>query len=305
MKRKAIYILIFPVLALGLYHGYARRTAAPVQPEQAGPAEEMVADQQVLQFDLTAYTDRGTKRWEVKGRSANMVDEMVELKDLSATTYGQDNTLALKAEEGVYDKEQNTVHLEKNVVITTSDGAKVLSDTMDWDGKHNVITTDSIVTIEREEIVLSGRGVKGEPELRKAQFTEDVRIEMDSVDGVGGVGGPTVITCDGILDIDYEKNVAVFNDNVKIVDDKGEITADKLYAYLNPETKTISKAIARGNVRIMRGGNSSTCEEAVYLPEERKVLLTGRPEIVIYPDKEFDAAIFTAPGLGGKKDEPR
>ena len=96
--------------------------------------------------------------------------------------------------------------------------------------------------------------------------------------------GATVITCDGPLDIDYEKNLAVFNNNVKIVDEKGEVTSNRLDAYLNRQTKAIVKAIAKGEVKILRNNNYSYSDEAVYLAREHKVVLTGRPKIVIYPE---------------------
>jgi len=289
MYRVLIFFILFAVAVSGCAGKEQEEKPQVPDFERAKQAEEKPADQQVLQFDLTSYTDGGTKRWEVKGKSANVVNEMVEMEDINATTYGEDNTLGLRADEGTYDKELNKVHLESNVVITTSDGAELTADTMDWDSKNNVITSESPVKIEREEITLSAKGVKGEPDLRKAQFEKDVKIDM--------YDGATVITCDGIMEVDYEKNIAIFNDNVKIVDEKGQITSDVLYAYLNPETKTIDKAIAKGNVKIIRGNNHSKSEEAVYLAEEKRVILKGRPEIVMFPDEKFDTSFF------GEKDE--
>jgi len=284
MYRLLIFFILFAVAISGCAGKEQEEEPQVPDFERAEQAEENPSDQQVLQFDLTSYTEGGTKRWEVKGKSANVVNEMVELEDIIATTYGEDNTLALSADEGTYNKKLNKVRLESNVVITTSDGAEVTTDTMDWDSKNNVISSDSIVKVEREEIVLTGKGVTGEPELRKAQFEKDVKIDM--------YDGATIITCDGIMEVDYEKNTAIFNDNVKIVDEKGQITSDVLYAYLNPETKTIVKAIAKGNVKIIRGNNHSKSEEAVYLAEEKRVILKGRPEIVMFPDEKFDAAFF-------------
>lgn len=286
MYRLLIFFVLFAVAISGCAAKEQEEPQVPEVPdfERAKQAGEDPAGQQVLQFDLTSYTDGGTKRWEVKGKSANVVNEMVELEDINATTYGEDNTIALRADEGTYDRELNKVRLEKNVVITTSDGAEVTTDTMDWDSKNNVISSDSIVKVEREEIILTGKGVKGEPELRKAQFEKDVKIDM--------YDGATVITCDGMMEVDYEKNIAIFNDNVKIVDEKGQITSDVLYAYLNPETKTIVKAIAKGNVRIIRGNNHSKSEEAIYLAEEKRVILKGKPEIVMFPDEKFDTSFF-------------
>jgi LPS export ABC transporter protein LptC len=281
MRNAGIFILIGVLLIAGC----AQKKEEPLsESERAELLKDAGIEQKVLAFDLTAYTDRGAKRWEVKGTSANVVDNIVELEDLIARTYGEENTLTLTADGGTYDKVAGTIHLENNVVITTSDGARVLTDVMDWDSKNNVITTDSLVTIEREAITLWGRGTRGEPELKKVQFLKDIRVEMDK--------GATVITCDGPLDVDYENNVGAFNNNVKIVDEKGEVTSDTLDAYLNPETKAIVKAIARGEVKIVRGDNYSESEEAIYLAEEHKVVLTGRPTIVFYPDEKFEATFL-------------
>jgi len=278
-------ILIFSIIAIVVLSGCATKEETASKPEEAEILEGKDIDQKVLKFDLTSYTDKGGKRWEVKGESANMVDDVVELKNITATTYGKENILTLSADEGLYNKVLNKIHLEKNVIITSDDGARVLADAMDWDSQNNVITTDSLVEIERDEIKLWGRCVKGEPELKQVQFEKDIRIEMDE--------GATVITCDGPMYIDYEKNLATFNNNVKIVDEKGEVTAEKLNAHLNPETKAIVKATAKGNVKILRGENYSYSEEALYLAEEHKVILSGRPKLVIYPEERLDTSLFS------------
>jgi len=277
-------ILTLLIVVVFIVSGCAEKKEETTNLQRAEFSDTEGLDQKVLQFDLTAYTDQGAKRWEIKGKSADVVDHIVELKDIVASTYGKNNTLTLKATEGTYDKEANKVQFVKDVVITTSDGAKVLAETMDWDSKNNIITADGAVKIEREEITLWGRGVRGEPELKQARFDKEIKIEMDD--------GQTVITCDGPMDIDYENNSAVFKNNVKIVDLKGEVSSNTLQAYLNPKTKEIVKAIATGDVRIIRGDNHSKSQEAIYLAEEHKVVLTGRPEITIYPDEEFDASIL-------------
>jgi len=251
--------------------------------ENLNTAGEMQVDQKVLQFDLVAYTDKGIKKWEVKGNSANLVDETIELTNIIATTYGEEEA-TLKSDEGIYDKEANKVSLKKNVVVTTQDGGTLLTEAIDWDSKDNIITTDKLVEIRRDQIRLYGTGVKGEPQLKRVQFKKEITVEMEE--------GATVMTCDGPLNIDYEKNLAIFNNNVKIVDEKGEVASDRLDAYLNPETKVIAKAIAIGSVKISRDDNYSHSEAATYLLEEHKVVLTGRPQLVIYPDQEFDASFF-------------
>lgn len=282
MIRKLVYILVFFVF---VFSGCApKQQEEVIESDRAELPEKGDIEQKVLQFDLIAYTDRGAKRWEIKGTSANVLGQIVELKDIVASTYGEKDTLTLAATEGIYDKAANKIQFVKDVVITTSDGARVLAETMDWDSKNNIITADGPVKIEREAITLWGKGVRGEPELKQARFKKEIKVEMDK--------GATVITCDGPLDVDYEENSAIFNNNVKIVDEKGEVTSNILQAYLNPETKAITKAIATGGVKILRGENFSQSEKAIYLVEEHRVILTGSPEITIYPDEEFDASIL-------------
>jgi len=277
-------LLTFLIIAMLVLSGCAAKEETASKPEETETLEGKDIGQKVLKFDLTSYADRGAKRWEVKGESADMVDDLVELKNITATTYGKKNILTLRADEGLYNKALNKIHLEKNVIITSEDGARVLADEMDWDSQTNVITTDSLIEIERDEIKLWGRCAKGEPELKQVRFEKNIRIEMDE--------GATVITCDGPMDIDYEKNSAIFNNNVKIVDEKGEVTAEKLIAHLNPETKAIVKATAKGNVKILRGENYSYSEEALYLAEEHRVILSGRPQLVIYPEERLDTSLF-------------
>jgi LPS export ABC transporter protein LptC len=276
-------------IAILVFSGCGQEESVELSP-RAPSSEEETADQKVLQFDLTAYTEQGAKRWEIKGRSANVIDHIVKLQDISAITYGRKNTLELTADEGTYDKMTNKIYFVKNVVINSSDGARVSAETMDWDSKTNVILADGRVKIEREEITLWGRGVTGEPELKKARFREDVRIEM--------YNGTTIITCEGPLDIDYEKNMATFNEDVKIKDAKGEVTSKKLFAYLNPDSKAITKAIAKGEVKIKRGENFSQSDEVIYLAEERKVIMKGSPQLIIYPEENFEASLFGDTGDG-------
>ena len=51
----------------------------------------------------------------------------------------------------------------------------------------------------------------------------------------------------------------------------------------------IEKIIARGNVRVVRGLNTSYSEEAVYSAAEKKLTLSGRPKLVIISTEQLDA----------------
>jgi len=52
----------------------------------------------------------------------------------------------------------------------------------------------------------------------------------------------------------------------------------------------VNKIVALGNVRIIRGDNISYSREAIYTAIDKKITLTGRPQIIIYQTENADAA---------------
>jgi len=44
----------------------------------------------------------------------------------------------------------------------------------------------------------------------------------------------------------------------------------------------IEKLVARGNVKIVKGENTSYSDEATYLGADKKIILTGKPRLVLY-----------------------
>ena len=108
------------------------------------------------------------------------------------------------------------------------------------------------------------------------ELKENAKVEMKP---------STVITCEGSLEFDYELGVAVFNDKVVITDERGEISADKITAYIDKDNKNVREIVAEGNVRIKRGENNTYSEKAVYNAVDGKITLVGAPKLVIYPEE--------------------
>ncbi len=132
---------------------------------------------------------------------------------------------------------------------------------------------------------------------------KNVRLDIQPDDKKENKKEKIVITCDGPLDIDYDKNIAVFNNNVKVEKPDLTIYSDKMQVYFTPKqgdgvkaqespvmSSSINKIIALGNVRIDRSGNTSYSQEAIYTALDKKITLTGRPQIVIYQTGDMNAA---------------
>lgn len=305
------FILLIGLIIFFTPYSFAEKEEKPA----AKKDQTQEADQQISEFSLTGYGEKGKRNWDLAGKSADIFTDVVKLTDVVGNLYGKEEDIKLTADRGDFSKTDGKVHLEKNVVVTTSSGTKLTTDSLDWDRKNQLVTTDDVVNIQRQNMVTVATGAKGEPSLKKVALKKDVQVNINPVDpkkGEAGVAEKIVITCDGPLEIDYEKNVATFNDNVKVLREDSTIYSDKMDIYFlssgqgsaaaaekeNKESaqmpgfmgSKIEKIVARGNVKVIRGENVSYSQEAIYSAKDKKLILSGRPKLIIYSTEEFTGA---------------
>ena len=261
------------------------------------------SDQQIGDFSLSGFGDKGKKSWDLAGKSADIFNEVVKLKKVVGNNYAPNDTINLTADNGDFNKKSGLVHLEDNVVITTASGSKLTTDTLDWDRKQQIVKTLDRVNLARQDMNLSGQGAQGHTALKQIVLNKDVRLDIQMQDKQVKKKEKIVITCDGPLDVDYEKNIAIFNNNVKVEKPDLMIYSDKMQVYFSTKqqdkvsvqspaamSSSINKIIALGNVRIIRGENISYSQEAIYTAIDKKITLTGRPQIIIYQTESINAA---------------
>jgi len=289
-KHKTI-ILAFALLFLALTNLLA---------EEAKETKESPC--QIGDFSLAGFGDKGKKSWDLAGKSADIYNEVVKLKQVNGNHYADGNNINLTADKGDFNKKNGLVHLENNVVITTSSGTKLTTDSLDWDRKQQIISTLDKINLERADMNLSGQCAKGQTALKQVVLEKNIRLDIASLDKQKDRKEKITITCDGPLDVDYEKNIAIFNNNVKVEKSDLIIYSDKMQVYFSPKpeegktagetgiiSSSINKIVAEGNVRILRGENISYSQEAIYNAENKKITLTGNPQIVIYQTENLDA----------------
>jgi LPS export ABC transporter protein LptC len=278
--------------------------ASPAQAKTQQLPQE--SDQQISEFSLAGYGERGKKTWELFGKSADIFDEVVRLKDIVGNMYGEKENIKLTADKGDFNKVNNSVHLEQNVIVTTSSGAKLTTDSLDWDRKGNIISTQDKVRITRDSMVTTALGAQAEPSLNKVTLEKNVNVEMAPQEAKEKQASKIIITCDGQLNIDYAKNIATFNKNVKVDRGDSQIYSDFMDVYFTSgKSKApkeldnggglglsgkIDKIVARGNVKIVRGENVSYSDEAIYTAADKRIILTGRPKLIIESTEDFKNA---------------
>jgi len=264
--------------------------------------ESKDSDQQIGDFSLSGYGEKGKKSWDLAGKSADIFNEVVKLKEVVGNHYADKDSINLTADNGDFNKNSGVVHLEDNVVITTASGAKMTTDSLDWDRKQQIVSTLDKVSIQRSDMNLTGEGAKGQTALKQMALEKNVRLDIEPQDKQKSKKDKIVIVCDGPLEVDYEKNIAIFNNNVKVETSDLTMDSDRMQVYFAPKqeeakksqgagvmSSSIKKIIAQGNVRILRGGNTSLSQEAIYTAADKKIILTGRPQIEIYQTENIDA----------------
>lgn len=230
-------------------------------------------------FTLVGHTESGRRKWEVQGKTADLLGDTVRLSPVSAKTFGKVE-VHLTADEGEFHKVSQDVHLQGNVVAVTSDGARLVTDSMDWVQQTETGTTRDPITVTRPGMRAVGVGGMGQPRMKKVRLDRQVTVTLE------GQGGPTVITCDGPMEVDYGRNRARFHRNVLVRDSKGFVQADRMDATLDSVTSRMDKATFWGHVEIHHGSEVSRSNRAEYWQLRGHVLLTGHPRLVMFTEGE-------------------
>lgn len=281
MKNSMRYLiagLIFFSLAA---NGCGKR-AADKAAEEARQKDEV--QHKVLAFNLEGLTEKGAKKWDVTGKSAESISETeIKLESIVANAYGSDGAATITADKGMYDKSKNNVRLEQNVRATIDNSGSYGKDIFDISPVAKA--TDKPQAPKAAQVPAKAKTAD------KAMGDKPQKPKKTK----------TVITCDGDALFDYEKNKAYFNKNVKVVSDDGKIDADKISAYLDTKTKKVTEIVAEGNVKIMRGENITYSDKATYVEADKRVILTGNPKLVLYQEDGADGGLLAAPAVTEKK----
>ncbi|MDP2939261.1 MAG: LPS export ABC transporter periplasmic protein LptC [Candidatus Omnitrophota bacterium] len=252
---------------------------------------EETSDQQFVDFNIAGYGEGGKKTWTIEGQSADIFENVVKLSNIKADVFGQEEQMVLTAKKGSLDKQSGNMHLEQDVVATTQTGAKMTTDSLDWQRGTNLVTTPDKVKIEKENMTAVGTGAEAKLNLNLAKMEKDVTVNINT-EPKNPQGNITTITCDGPLNVDYQNEIGVFRNNVVATDAQGKIYADMMRIYFDFKAKGIKKIICVGNVKIIKGESTSYSKQAIYSAKDKKLILIGKPKLILLTEGANNNAPF-------------
>ena len=235
------------------------------------------SQQTIKNFYLSNWQKEG-KKWELKGREALIRGDCIDIKNMQATYFLKERTILLNSEEGRVVRPDMNVFLKNNVNLKTDDGITLHSSSLSWQ-KRRFLSTSDKVRLRRDSMRVEARGLLADTELGKINFKKDVKVDLVNEDE------KIIITCQGPLEIDYNQNKAVFNKKVVVVSPQGKIISDKSVLYFDKDKKRIVKIICEGNVKIEKDNNVTFAQKATYIEKDKRIILEGKPRLIIFPKK--------------------
>ena len=215
--------------------------------QTAGRAElvRSSSDQKLQKFNLTGFDDHGKKFWNLQGDTA-------------------------KIDAG------QTVYLDQNVTLKLKDNTSVRTDHVQWSQDGGSLQTDSLVYVDHENAKIEGRGAVGRPNDGFIQLNHTIHMVINQSDKI------TTLTCDGPMKVYYKENKMIFFRHVKVEDERGVLTSNRMDVYFDADEKKVNKIVAVGSVVIERGKDTTHSRRAIYNLTTGSVRLEGNPEITLH-----------------------
>ncbi len=178
--------IAFRILVAALVAGGAGCSAGNEPPETA--EREEVPDQEVLDFSLTE-TMSGSKSWTLFADRAEVFGGRgySRLHGVKVLFYGPEEevTSVLTAQRGRVNDKSRDLQAFGQVVLETSEGVKLETETLRWDNRRGRIWSNEFVKLTREGEVLTGYGLDSDPDLDNVEIHSQVKIRVKESAGAG------------------------------------------------------------------------------------------------------------------------
>jgi LPS export ABC transporter protein LptC len=150
--------------------------------ESVGPAPSR-ADLAIKDVEIEEDT-RGV-RWRLRAEQALIFDQegRTNLRKIAVDVQDKERSWTIVGEEGDYFKEQQNVEVRRNVVVTSSDGVRLETSVLRWDGPSRRLWTDAPVVLSRDRSVITGTGLEVKMEDESTIVAGPVRARFEKVSG--------------------------------------------------------------------------------------------------------------------------
>lgn len=127
---------------------------------------------------LTEERD-GVKIWDLTAESmeVEIQSQNVMMKNLVGHFYSKDgNTIELHAQNGMYNQVTKDIHVDTEVVVTTTDGAKLTGDSLDWIAAEEILVAQGKARVTKEDMLAEGDRIEAREGMQKIKIQGHAHI---------------------------------------------------------------------------------------------------------------------------------
>ncbi|OED36750.1 LPS export ABC transporter periplasmic protein LptC [PVC group bacterium (ex Bugula neritina AB1)] len=235
---------------------------------------------QAEQLSLAGYTPDGHKKWDLLADVAQIFPgkKDITLKKPKGTLYekGEPN-LHLKATSGTYAPDTGHVFLQEDVHLKTNEGSDLQTSDLFWDSKKSLLKMKNDIQIVKENNMISGKNMTIHKNKNRATIEKNVTLKNFNKHANEH---PSVITCSGKMEFNYDEDFVELFDNVSIVDPRLNLRADYMKIFFDRITQKLDRVLCQGNVMINQDLKKAMGEMAEYDVSDGAVYLTGNPKVL-------------------------
>jgi len=149
------------------------RRGAPTPVQQ--PAQQ--AEYQIKEVHINE-TLEGNLRWTLNADQAEVYDQkgITVMRKVVVQVFSKDGDWTVTSDEGTLENNRRDVSLKGNVVIRSSDGLQMRTNTLGWDNERRALATDDDVEISREGTTITGKGLAVRMQEETAAVEGKVRV---------------------------------------------------------------------------------------------------------------------------------
>lgn len=182
-------------LSLAILSAAVLVTACMCSREEAGRSvtqrDKPLPDQVISDFRITE-TASGRKEWNMTASKAYIYDSrgLLETEEMKVEFFDDEGRIksTLVADRGVINRATDDMEARGDVVVRSSSGVTLETQTLLWLSKTRKIVSDDSVKVVREGDVLTGVGFRGDPDLGSFEILRNMRATIHTKDDEFGGG---------------------------------------------------------------------------------------------------------------------
>jgi LPS export ABC transporter protein LptC len=123
----------------------------------------------------------GQKTWELEANSVQQYQEqnIMVLEDVKVAFYAKEGrTLFLKGKQGKVYQDSKNVELTGGVVLTSSDGYQLKTQSVSYQHAEKILSTPDPVEIEGEQLRITGKGMLVNTETKTFKILSQVKTQL-------------------------------------------------------------------------------------------------------------------------------